>query len=307
MLKRRQELLLCKPKSWHFRESPQNAPSHASSLAPSIETPRQHHEEACRFPPIRFAHWRISNKHCGNVEPKESSGGRMRQHKHSTHPFKLDTLHPRQASEHRRRLNRIVRLKPQVVLNAPTKLTICTGSEEGMKKIKVIPPPRSTTKICPDPIKQVTNDQIQLLDPTGARTRLFAPTNPDRVQPGDILLVRLKSGEPFSGVCLNIRQRHQPIDTAILLRNQLTRIGVEMWFKVYSPNVEGIEVVQRKEKRARRAKLYYMRQPRHDVGSVEGIVRQYVRQRMGGPTGSDRTKGRDANSHRKKNNRKGRN
>jgi hypothetical protein len=56
-----------------------------------------------------------------------------------------------------------------------------------------------------------------------------------------------------------------------------------MSYKIYSPNVEGIEVVQRKAKRARRARLYYMRQPRHDVGSVENIVRQYMRQRAGGP------------------------
>lgn len=32
-----------------------------------------------------------------------------------------------------------------------------------------------------------------------------------------------------------------------------------MWVKVYSPNVTAIEVVKRAEKRARRAKLYYMR------------------------------------------------
>ena len=146
-----------------------------------------------------------------------------------------------------------------------------------------------------------------MLDPTGARTRLFSPSNPDRVQPGDILLVRLKNGDPFSGVCLNIRQRHQPIDTAILLRNQLTRVGVEMWFKVYSPNVEGIEVVQRKEKRARRAKLYYLRQSRHDIGSVDGIVRQYLRQKMGGPIRSSNAKGRDTNAQSKKNNKRGRN
>jgi large subunit ribosomal protein L19 len=72
-----------------------------------------------------------------------------------------------------------------------------------------------------------------------------------------VLLVRLKNGDPFAGVCLNIRRRG--VDTGILLRNQLTRVGVEMWFKIYSPNVEGIEVVQRREKRARRARLYYMR------------------------------------------------
>lgn len=180
-----------------------------------------------------------------------------------------------------------------------------------MKKIRVYPAPRSTKKLCPDPIKKVTEDQIAVLDPTGARTRLFNPENPDRAREGDILLVRVKNTEPFSGVVLNIRQRHQPIDTAILLRNHLTRIGVEMWFKVYSPNVEGIEIVQRKAKRARRAKLYYMRQPKHDIGSVEGVVRQYMRQRVGGGGGtagsvSGRSaRGRDANSHRKKNNSKG--
>ena len=69
--------------------------------------------------------------------------------------------------------------------------------------------------------------------------------------------MRQKGGDPFAGVCLNIRRRG--IDTAILLRNQLTRVGVEMWFKIFSPNVEGIELVKRREKRARRARLYYMR------------------------------------------------
>lgn len=36
-------------------------------------------------------------------------------------------------------------------------------------------------------------------------------------------------------------------------------VGVEMWVKIYSPNVTAIEVVKRAEKRARRGKLYYMR------------------------------------------------
>jgi len=115
--------------------------------------------------------------------------------------------------------------------------------------------------------------------------------------------VRMKNGDPFAGVCLNVRQAG--IDTGILLRNQLTRVGVEMWFKIYSPNVEGIEVVQRKEKRARRARLYYMRQPKHDIGSVENIVRQYQKTRAA--LRSSDTKGRDANAKKKKNNRRGSN
>jgi large subunit ribosomal protein L19 len=89
--------------------------------------------------------------------------------------------------------------------------------------------------------------------------------------------VRQKNGDPFAGVCINIRRRG--VDTGILLRNELTRVGVEMWYKIYSPNVEGIEVVQRREKRARRARLTYLRKPKHDMGSVQGIVLAYQRSR----------------------------
>lgn len=92
-------------------------------------------------------------------------------------------------------------------------------------------------------------------------------------------------------------------------------VGVEMWVKVYSPNVQAIEVVKRAEKRARRGKLYYMRyvvafdsydpppfyfplfragwdvggrmantdggyrQPKHDKGSVEREVEEYLKKR----------------------------
>ena len=74
---------------------------------------------------------------------------------------------------------------------------------------------------------------------------------------GDILLVTFKTGDPFAGVCLSIKRRG--VDTGILLRNQLLMVGVEMSVKIYSPNVTAIEVVKRAEKRARRAKLTYMR------------------------------------------------
>ena len=126
-----------------------------------------------------------------------------------------------------------------------------------MKKIKVHMPPPSASAICKDPVSALSNAQIAVLDPTGARSRLFSKDNPEAAKVGDILLVRQRSGEPFAGVCLNIRRRG--VDTSILLRNRLTRVGVEMWYKIYSPNVDGIEVVQRRQKRARRARLYYMR------------------------------------------------
>ena len=180
-----------------------------------------------------------------------------------------------------------------------------------MKPIPVVPPPRSTSKLCPNPIAAITATQLLTLDPTGARTRLFSPTNLERVQPGDILLTRFRTGDPFSGIVLNIRRRDSLIDTAVLLRNTLTRVGVEMWVKVYSPNVEGIEVVKRKTsdgRHARRAKLYYLRQARHDVtGGVEGFVRQYVRSRAGAAAGGAVSGGRTpgVNLGRKKVGKKG--
>lgn len=145
------------------------------------------------------------------------------------------------------------------------------------KKIKTYPPPATPAALFKDPIKSLHTAQISVLDPTGARTTLFSKSNPEAAKVGDILLVRQKNGDPFAGVCINIRRRG--VDTGILLRNELTRIGVEMWYKIYSPNVEGIEVVQRREKRARRARLTYLRKPKHDMGSVQGIVMAYQRSR----------------------------
>ncbi|KAI9765309.1 MAG: hypothetical protein M1840_007508 [Geoglossum simile] len=157
------------------------------------------------------------------------------------------------------------------------------------KPLKTYPPPPSTRAKAKDPIALLTTKQLALLDPTGARQHLFSRTNREAAKVGDVLLVRLKSGDPFAGVCLNIRRRG--IDTGILLRNQLTRVGVEMWFKIYSPNVEGVEVVQRRERRARRARLYYMRKPKHDMGSVQNIVLQYQRQKMSLGSGENRRGG----------------
>ncbi|KAI9802366.1 MAG: hypothetical protein M1833_001872 [Piccolia ochrophora] len=163
--------------------------------------------------------------------------------------------------------------------------------EPGPKHITVHRPPPYTLSLVPqkDPIAYVTAQQLETLDPTGARTTLFSRANPDAVKVGDVLLVRQKSGDSFAGVCINIRRRG--VDTGILLRNELTRVGVEMWFKIYSPTVEAVEVVLRREKRARRARLYYMRKPKHDMRSVHGLVQQYLRKRSALSSGDIGKKG----------------
>ncbi|KAA8900571.1 putative mitochondrial ribosomal protein [Sphaerosporella brunnea] len=144
------------------------------------------------------------------------------------------------------------------------------------RRIRIHPPIAApATK---DAIGALTSLQLATLDPTGARGRLFSRHNHDAIRVGDILQVRRKNGEPpFAGVLINIRRRG--VDTAFLLRGQVTRVGVEVWFKLYSPTIEAVELVQRAAKRKKRAKLYYMRKPQHDIGNVQNIVAQYTRQR----------------------------
>ena len=129
----------------------------------------------------------------------------------------------------------------------------------------------------PNPMPILRQAQITTLDPTGARTRLFSKDQADSAKPGDVLMVSTKSGEPFAGVLIEIRRRGA--DSAILLRGQLMKTGVESWFKIYSPSVTGIEIVWRRPKRARRARLTYMRKPRHDKGSVDSLVNAWKKER----------------------------
>jgi large subunit ribosomal protein L19 len=130
-------------------------------------------------------------------------------------------------------------------------------------------------KTCPEPLKSYEASQLALLDPTGQRGQLFSRHNQHAAKVGDILRTKFKTGDPFAGVLMSIRRRG--LDTAILLRNHLTRIGVELWVKVYSPNLQAIEIVQRTGKPARRARLTYLRKKEHDQGSVEKIVSAYQR------------------------------
>jgi large subunit ribosomal protein L19 len=119
--------------------------------------------------------------------------------------------------------------------------------------------------------------QLALLDPTGARTQLFSRKRADSAKVGDVLRVTTKTGEPFAGVCLSIRR--QGVDSAILLRGQMYKVGVEMWYKIYSPHVIGIDIIWRRPKRARRARLFYMRKPKHDMGSVDDLVFAWKKER----------------------------
>lgn len=134
----------------------------------------------------------------------------------------------------------------------------------------VYAPPPSIRETHPAVMNSYHAQQVRRLDRTGARTQLFSKSNPDAAKVGDVLQVSTSRGEPFAGVCISIKRAG--VDTAILLRNTLFKTGTEMWYKIYSPTVQGIEIIWRRPKRARRAKLTFMRQPKHDMGNVEHLV-----------------------------------
>ncbi|KFA81486.1 hypothetical protein S40288_03320 [Stachybotrys chartarum IBT 40288] len=148
---------------------------------------------------------------------------------------------------------------------------------EKISKFQIWPQAPSARASCPDPMPTVIQREIKRLDPTGARTRLFSREHMDSAKVGDVLMVTTKTGEPFAGVFLQIRRSGN--DTAIQLRGQLMKVGVEMWFKIYSPTVTGIDIIWRRPKRARRARLTYMRKPKHDMGNVEKLVLAWKKER----------------------------
>jgi large subunit ribosomal protein L19 len=106
-------------------------------------------------------------------------------------------------------------------------------------------------------LKAVASAEFEKLDPTGTRRRLFEKHSAEAIQVRDIIMVRTKTEDPFAGVVLRIQRKQH--DSSVLLRNTITGVGVEKEFKIFSPNVTGIEVVQRRTKVPKQTRLFYMR------------------------------------------------
>ena len=92
--------------------------------------------------------------------------------------------------------------------------------------------------------------------------RLSAERGVPDFRPGDTLKVNVKVIEgtrervqAFEGVC--IARRNRGLNSAFTVRKISYGEGVERVFPLYSPRIDGIEVVRRG--RVRRAKLYYLR------------------------------------------------
>ncbi|KAJ1660299.1 hypothetical protein IWQ61_000760 [Dispira simplex] len=113
-------------------------------------------------------------------------------------------------------------------------------------------------------LEQIKKEGIQRANQDN-RAEMFLRRPVDRqraVQPGDIIMVETLNSKTsnttsmFVGLCIGIFRRG--IDTSFTLRNIVMKVGVEMNFKVYSPMVKNIKILE-KSRGFHRAKLYYMR------------------------------------------------
>jgi large subunit ribosomal protein L19 len=92
---------------------------------------------------------------------------------------------------------------------------------------------------------------------------LFARNHPDRLLPGSVVsITQTHAPTNFTGVLISLRRKG--LDSSIILRNVVQRVGVEIQVFLGSPHLKEIKVLQRADgksgsKRARRAKLYYLR------------------------------------------------
>ncbi|BGP02271.1 putative 50s ribosomal protein l19 [Rhodotorula toruloides ATCC 204091] len=198
-----------------------------------------------------------------------------------------------------------------------------TASYPFSSNVQVIPPPRDLS-VRPDgklPQKHnliCTLNHIMTAQHPKAKVwmPLFSRRDKQRLRPGSILTVETYATAPtpenpkpstslYSGVMIGIRRRHEGRDLSIRLRTLVGRLHVEQVFKVFSPLVKSIKIVQRATrsgpviknkdgttirrkpvlKAARRAQMYYVRDQPDRLPSVAGFVKaQRLKEEGQGPT-----------------------
>ncbi|CEG02110.1 Ribosomal protein L19 [Ostreococcus tauri] len=80
-------------------------------------------------------------------------------------------------------------------------------------------------------------------------------------RPGDVVKLTLEVPEnmrktqTFTGIC--IAKRHRGMGSSFTLRSAVGNLVVERTFPLFTPNIKGMEILERRK--VRRAKLYYLR------------------------------------------------
>lgn len=121
-------------------------------------------------------------------------------------------------------------------------------------------------------------------------TALFHRRSPTQIPIGSVVTVeswtstQRTGSTSFSGILLGVRRRGT--STSFVLRNLVQKLGVEVRFNLYSPLLKDVKVVARADagrgaktiapgsiRRARRAKLYYLRKDDNKIAGVAKAIK----------------------------------
>ena len=150
------------------------------------------------------------------------------------------------------------------------------------KKIIPVYPPVDKTP----PIKNATLlqklsdiDLHENLDTDGWRANLISKKDSKNcIKAGDIIRVVYNkekcSYDNFVGYILSVDRKERIQDASVLLRNQISKVMVEVRIPLFSPLVERIDILKKADGSRKRNKHYYIRGTKLDVGNLESKLRK---------------------------------
>lgn len=118
----------------------------------------------------------------------------------------------------------------------------------------------------------VKNELVKKYDPAGKRLALIDRRSGLRA--GDIIRVTYYDRSTNLGQVIAVKRGHNAIGANILIRNKLTKVGCEVRVPLYNPRIRNIELLKQPKKYLPRAKHYYIRGTRYDVGDVSVALKQ---------------------------------
>lgn len=127
------------------------------------------------------------------------------------------------------------------------------------------------------------------LDPNGRFTSMFHRNSNERIPVGSIISVETyttpaKTGtSTFAGVLIAVKRRGT--STSFILRNLISKLGVEMRYNLYSPLLKDIKIIAKADSpkrprrgvlvRSKKAKLYYLRKNEARLASISRMIKSH--------------------------------
>lgn len=122
----------------------------------------------------------------------------------------------------------------------------------------------------------VKSQQLKKLDPSGTKSALVNKHNHSKLRAGDIVRIIYQNRQPpITAMIIGIKRNGA--DSNILMRNNVSKTGVEFRISIFNPIVERIDILRRPVRYRRRNKLYYIRGNQLDVGDLENDMRSKIK------------------------------